>query len=105
MDHPHASSSEVRARARATLHEASGGLGWRYFFVMALLVASVWLATYPFWRSGDNTLLLVVNVTITVATFVVVFAIQASTNRTSRTILHRLDELMDHLDEDDPPKR
>jgi low affinity Fe/Cu permease len=67
------------------------GSPWAFLTACALLV--LWAATGPLFGFSD-TWQLVVNTGTTVVTFLVVFLIQNSQNRSSRAIQLKLDELL-----------
>jgi low affinity Fe/Cu permease len=62
-------------------------------FILAALVIIVWLLTGPFFNFSD-TWQLVINTGTTIVTFLMVFLIQNSQNRESKSLHIKIDELI-----------
>jgi len=62
-------------------------------FILATLVIIVWLITGPFFNFSD-TWQLVINTGTTIVTFLMVFLIQNSQNRESKSLHIKIDELI-----------
>jgi len=62
-------------------------------FILATLVIIVWLVTGPFFNFSD-TWQLVINTGTTIVTFLMVFLIQNSQNRESKSLHIKIDELI-----------
>jgi len=73
--------------------KTANGVGSHWAFVIAVLVVVAWAATGPLFHFSD-TWQLIINTSTTVATFLMVFLIQASQNRFSFAIQLKLDELI-----------
>lgn len=67
--------------------------GTPWAFIGALLVILIWLITGPLFGFSD-TWQLVINTGTTIITFLMVFLIQNTQNRDSKTIQLKLDELL-----------
>jgi low affinity Fe/Cu permease len=76
---------------------ASGWLGSKWAFVVALVVIVVWAVTGPLFHYSD-TWQLVINTGTTIITFLMVFIIQNTQNRDARAINLKLDELIHSID-------
>jgi low affinity Fe/Cu permease len=72
---------------------ASGWLGSKWAFVVAILVIAVWAITGPLFHYSD-TWQLVINTGTTIVTFLMVFLIQNTQNRDARAINLKLNELI-----------
>src|SRR3984885_14277582 len=72
---------------------ASGWLGSKWAFVVAILVIVIWAITGPLFNYSD-TWQLVINTGTTIVTFLMVFLIQNTQNRDSAAIQVKLDELI-----------
>ncbi|MES2391944.1 MAG: low affinity iron permease family protein [Acidobacteriota bacterium] len=72
---------------------ASGWLGSKWAFVVAILIIAVWGVTGPLFRYSD-TWQLVINTGTTIVTFLMVFLIQNTQNRDARAINLKLNELI-----------
>lgn len=77
-------------RLTDSIEEASG-TPWA--FALAVLVVVAWLLTGPFFNF-DSTWLLLINTVTTIATFIMVFVIQATQNRDAKAMQLKLDELI-----------
>src|SRR5687767_3168480 len=62
-------------------------------FILAVLLIAVWLATGPMFGFSDTWQLLI-NTGTTIATFLMVFLIQATQNRDSEAMQLKLDEII-----------
>jgi low affinity Fe/Cu permease len=69
-------------------------LGHPAAVAVAVAVVVAWLAFGPLFRFSD-TYQLVINTATTIVTFIMVFAIQHTTNRETRAINLKLDELLE----------
>ncbi|HVZ84816.1 MAG TPA: low affinity iron permease family protein [Terracidiphilus sp.] len=76
---------------------ASGWLGSKWAFLMAVAVIAVWAASGPVFHYS-NTWQLVINTGTTIVTFLMVFLIQNTQNRDARAINLKLDELIRAVD-------
>ena len=76
---------------------ASGWLGSKWAFVVAILVIVIWGATGPIFHYSD-TWQLIINTGTTIVTFLMVFLIQNTQNRDARAINLKLNELIRALD-------
>jgi low affinity Fe/Cu permease len=72
---------------------ASGWLGSKWAFVVAILVIAIWAITGPLFHYSD-TWQLVINTGTTIVTFLMVFLIQNTQNRDARAINLKLNELI-----------
>src|SRR6266851_779342 len=72
---------------------ASGWLGSKWAFVVAILVIAVWAITGPVFHYSD-TWQLVINTGTTIVTFLMVFLIQNTQNRDAKATQLKLDELI-----------
>jgi low affinity Fe/Cu permease len=72
---------------------ASGWLGSKWAFVVAILVIALWAITGPLFHYSD-TWQLVINTGTTIVTFLMVFLIQNTQNRDARAINLKLNELI-----------
>jgi low affinity Fe/Cu permease len=73
------------------------GSPWSVLTSVALIIA--WLLSGPFFHFSD-TWQLVINTTTTVITFIMVFVIQASTNRFGKAMMLKMDEILLALPQD-----
>lgn len=78
---------------RKVSHRVAEAVGTPYAFFVAALTILVWLATGPLFHFSD-TWQLVINTGTTIITFLMVFLIQNSQNRDSKTYHLKLDELI-----------
>ena len=78
---------------RALATGASSAVGSPWAFLAAVIVCLVWAASGPYYHYSD-TWQLIINTGTTVLTFLIVFLIQYSQNRDSKTIQLKLDELL-----------
>jgi low affinity Fe/Cu permease len=78
---------------RKAAHFTSGVVGSPPAFLLALAVVIIWAATGPLFGLSD-TWQLVINTGTTIVTFLMVFLIQNTQNRDSRSIHVKLDELI-----------
>jgi low affinity Fe/Cu permease len=78
---------------RKAAHFTSGVVGSPLAFLLALAVVIVWAATGPVFGFAD-TWQLVINTGTTIVTFLMVFLIQNTQNRDSRSLHVKLDELL-----------
>src|ERR1700709_2337454 len=76
---------------------ASGWLGSKWAFAVAILVIVVWGATGPIFHYSD-TWQLIINTGTTIVTFLMVFLIQNTQNRDARAINLKLNELIRAID-------
>src|SRR6185312_15470056 len=76
---------------------ASGWLGSKWAFVLAILVIVVWAVTGPMFHFS-NTWQLVINTGTTIVTFLMVFLIQNTQNRDAKAINLKLNELIRAID-------
>ena len=72
---------------------ASGWLGSKWAFVVAILVIAIWAITGPLFHYSD-TWQLVINTGTTIVTFLMVFLVQNTQNRDARAINLKLNELI-----------
>lgn len=73
--------------------KAANSFGSPWAFVGAVLVVLAWAASGPFFGFSE-TWQLVINTGTTIVTFLMVFLIQATQNRDTRTVHLKLDELI-----------
>jgi len=71
-----------------------------FVFIIALLIILLWLILGPYYNYSD-TWQLIINTGTSVITFLMVFVIQNSQNRDSRTMQIKLDELLKEFPTDD----
>ena len=76
---------------------ASGWLGSKWAFAVAILIIVVWASTGPIFRYSD-TWQLIINTGTTIVTFLMVFLIQNTQNRDARAINLKLNELIRAVD-------
>lgn len=76
---------------------ASGWLGSKWAFVVAILIIAVWAVTGPVFHYSD-TWQLIINTGTTIVTFLMVFLIQNTQNRDARAINLKLNELIRAID-------
>jgi low affinity Fe/Cu permease len=69
-------------------------LGHQWAFALAVLVVVGWLAGLPRFGIADQEYQLLINTTTTIVTFVMVFAVQHTSNRDARALHLKLDELL-----------
>lgn len=74
-------------------NRVSRATGSFWAFIFASLVIVVWLVTGPFFNFSD-TWQLVINTGTTIVTFLMVFLIQNSQNRESKSLHLKIDELI-----------
>ncbi|MDA1338548.1 MAG: low affinity iron permease family protein [bacterium] len=74
-------------------NRVSKATGSFWAFILAALVIIVWLITGPFFSFSD-TWQLVINTGTTIVTFLMVFLIQNSQNRESKSLHIKIDELI-----------
>lgn len=67
--------------------------GSAYVFVLALALIALWASSGPMFRYSD-TWQLIINTTTTIVTFLMVFLIQNTQNRSDKAIQLKLDELI-----------
>jgi low affinity Fe/Cu permease len=98
------SRQRVRARAlkindrfRQFAAQTSGVLGSPWAFVTACMFVVVWAASGPYF-GYSNGWQLVINTSTTIATFLMVFLLQATQNRDTKAINIKLDELLRALE-------
>jgi low affinity Fe/Cu permease len=78
---------------RRAAHFTSGVVGSPFAFLLAFAVVIVWATTGPIFAFAD-TWQLVINTGTTIVTFLMVFLIQNTQNRDSRSLHVKLDELI-----------
>ena len=78
---------------RKFAHKSSTVLGSFWAFIVALLVVLAWLASGPLFGYSDSWQL-VINTGTTIVTFLMVFLIQNTQNRETKTLQLKLDELL-----------
>jgi low affinity Fe/Cu permease len=61
---------------------------------IALVIVAAWVIGLPFVGASSTTYQLLINTGTTIVTFVMVFAIQHTTNKETRAIMMKLDELI-----------
>ena len=83
----------MRDRFRRFAHRTSDIVGSPGAFITGLLIIVVWALSGPVFRYSD-TWQLVINTGTTIITFLMVFLIQNTQNRDSRTVHLKLDELI-----------
>jgi len=83
---------------------ASNITGRSYAFVAAFIFVLIWAITGPFFHYS-NTWQLIINTSTTVMTFLIVFIIQNSTNRSSNAQQIKLDFILEILGVDDEDAR
>jgi low affinity Fe/Cu permease len=98
-------SLEVRTRSTedwfgSFAARASGWLGSKWAFAVALLIILIWAATGPIFRYSD-TWQLIINTGTTIVTFLMVFLIQNTQNRDARAINLKLNELIRAMEKGD----
>ena len=76
---------------------ASGWLGSKWAFAVAVMIIVVWGITGPLFHFSD-TWQLVINTGTTIVTFLMVFIIQNTQNRDARAINLKLNELIRAID-------
>ena len=69
-------------------------LGNQWAFVLSVLVVVAWLAGLPHFGIGDQNYQLLINTGTTIVTFIMVFAVQHTSNRDARALHVKLDELL-----------
>ncbi len=79
------------------LDATTGALGHPIAVALAAGIVVLWLAFGPVFRFSD-TYQLIINTGTTIVTFVMVFAIQHTTNRETRAINLKLDALLDAVE-------
>ena len=84
---------KVQDAFRVFARKTSAILGSAWAFVVALLVIAVWAATGHIFHYSD-TWQLIINTGTTIVTFLMVFLIQNTQNRDSKSIHLKLDELI-----------
>jgi low affinity Fe/Cu permease len=72
---------------------ASGWLGSKWAFVVAIAIIAIWAITGPVFHYSD-TWQLIINTGTTIVTFLMVFLIQNTQNRDARAINLKLNELI-----------
>jgi len=83
----------VNDRFRQFAAQASGVLGSPWAFVAACVFVAAWVLTGPYF-GYSNGWQLVINTSTTIATFLMVFLLQATQNRDTKAINIKLDELL-----------
>jgi len=83
----------VRELFRWTANRISTFMGSAYAFVFAVLLIVIWLVSGPFFHYSD-TWQLIINTSTTIITFLMVFLIQNTQNRDTRTLHLKIDELL-----------
>jgi low affinity Fe/Cu permease len=78
---------------RKIAHAVSEAVGSSFAFIFAFLIIILWALSGPYFRYSD-TWQLIINTGTTILTFLMVFLIQNTQNRDSRTIHLKLDELI-----------
>jgi low affinity Fe/Cu permease len=86
-------TNTMRDLFRRFAHASAAAAGSVWAFVVAFLVVLVWVATGPLFRFSD-TWQLVINTGTTIVTFLMVFLIQNSQNRDSKSLHLKVDELL-----------
>lgn len=76
-------------------------LGHQWAFVAAVVIVVGWLAGLPRFGIEDQQYQLLINTTTTIVTFIMVFAVQHTSNRDARALHVKLDELLRVTDADD----
>ncbi len=74
-------------------HTVSNAVGTSWAFLIALLLVIVWAATGPIFQYS-SAWQLVINTGTTIITFLMIFLVQNSQNRDSKSIELKLDELI-----------
>jgi low affinity Fe/Cu permease len=74
-------------------HASANAAGSVWAFVAAVLIVVLWIASGPLFRFSD-TWQLVINTGTTIVTFLMVFLIQNSQNRDSKSLQLKIDELL-----------
>jgi len=74
-------------------NRVSKATGSFWSFILASVIILIWLGTGPFFNFSD-TWQLVINTGTTIVTFLMVFLIQNSQNRESKSLHIKLDELI-----------
>lgn len=83
----------LREMFRVTANRISIFMGSAFAFVCAVLMILVWLVTGPLFHYSD-TWQLIINTSTTIITFLMVFLIQNTQNRDTRTLHIKIDELL-----------
>ncbi|MBX9655403.1 low affinity iron permease family protein [bacterium] len=78
---------------RVVANRVSIFMGSAYAFASAVLLIVVWLITGPLFQYSD-TWQLIINTSTTIITFLMVFLIQNTQNRDTRTLHLKIDELL-----------
>lgn len=78
---------------RIFAHASANAAGSVWAFSLALLIVAVWVVTGPAFGFSD-TWQLVINTGTTIVTFLMVFLIQNSQNRDSKSMQLKIDELL-----------
>lgn len=98
LPRPDSGSSTTRAQAmnqwfRRFAHRTADTVGAPVSFVLGVAVILVWIVTGPFFHFSD-TWQLVINTGTTIITFLMVFLIQNTQTRDTKTMHLKLDELI-----------
>ena len=98
LPRPDPGSSTTRARAmnqrfRRFAHRTADTVGAPVSFVLGVTVILLWILTGPFFHFSD-TWQLVINTGTTIITFLMVFLIQNTQTRDTKTMHLKLDELI-----------
>lgn len=83
----------MHEKFRKFAEKVSHAVGSSYVFILAVVVITVWLLTGPIFHFS-NTWQLVINTGTTIITFLMVFIIQNTQNRESKTLHLKIDELI-----------
>jgi low affinity Fe/Cu permease len=86
-------NSAISERFRQLACTASNAVGTHWAFILAVLLVVAWAVSGPFFDFSE-TWQLVINTATTIATFLMVFLIQATQNRDAKAIHLKLDELI-----------
>ena len=93
LDSETSKKSPLRESFRQIAGRISQFMGSAFAFACAILLIIVWLVSGPFFGYSD-TWQLIINTSTTVITFLMVFLIQNTQNRDTRTLHLKIDELL-----------
>lgn len=91
-------SNELEEKLGAGLDRITSALGSLTAVFLAITLILLWAPTYFLFKSLD-TWQLVINTTTTIVTFVMIFVVQHTTNRDSKAIQVKLDEIIHAIKE------
>jgi low affinity Fe/Cu permease len=91
-------SETLHETFRKFAHKCSELAGFPWTFIIAVAIIIVWGATGPFFGFSD-TWQLIINTSTTIITFLMVFLIQNTQNRESKSLQLKLDELINSIKE------